>query len=105
MLRTTAGLACVIALAGTLLAFHKPFREYPGMEYSVGSIPLPPGWNQETDFVFARMMFPGGPLDGYRGRADPDYHRGRALWTQDYRSEERRVGKEGRSRWWGYEYR
>ena len=89
MLRNTLRFGCAIALAGTvlvgtLLAFRKPFREYPGMEYSVGSIPLPPGWNDETDFVFARIMFPGGPLDGYRGRADPEYHHGRALWTQDY---------------------
>ena len=81
-------MVCAIALLTVatlqLLASHKPFREYPGMEYSVGSIPLPPGWDQETDFVFARIMFPGGPLDGYRGREDPDYHRGRSLWTQDY---------------------
>src|SRR6185503_8441627 len=81
--KRTIPLALVV-LAGTLFAFHKPFREYPGMEYSVGSIPPPPGWNQETDFVFGRIMFPGGPLDGYRGREDPDYHRGRSLWTQDY---------------------
>ena len=77
-------MALGVVFAFQLFAFHKPFREYPGMEYSVGSIPLPPGWDQETDFVFGRIMFPGGPLDGYRGREDPDYHRGRSLWTQDY---------------------
>ena len=41
------------------------------MEYSLGSIPLPPGWDRETDFVFGRIMFPGGPLDGYAGARIP----------------------------------
>ena len=51
---------------GTLYAFQKPFKEYSGTEYFIGDIPLPPDWNQKTDFVFARLMFPGGPLDGYQ---------------------------------------
>ena len=27
---------------GTLWGFQRPFREYPGVEYRTGSIPLPP---------------------------------------------------------------
>ena len=71
---------------GTLCAFQKPFREYSGTEYFAGDIPLPAGWNDKTDFVFARLMFPGGPLDGYQrtGRFTGDYHFGLSLWTQDY---------------------
>ena len=67
-----------------VLHAQRPFQEFPGTEYSVGEIPLPPGWNQPADFVFARLMFPGGPLDGYYPRYQGDYHRGLSLWTQDY---------------------
>ena len=71
---------------GTLFAFQKPFREYPGTEYNVGNIPLPADYDQKTDFVFARLMFPGGGpgVDGYYPRYQGDYHFGRSLWTQDY---------------------
>ena len=71
---------------GTLYAFQKPFREFSGTEYYAGNIPLPPDWNDKTEFTFARLMFPGGPLDGYQmtGRFTGDYHRGLSLWTQDY---------------------
>lgn len=71
---------------GTLYAFQKPFKEFSGTEYYSGDIPLPPDWNDKTEFAFARMMFPGGPLDGYQrtGRFTGDYHRGLSLWTQDY---------------------
>jgi hypothetical protein len=73
-------------LATALFAFQRPFREYPGVEYRVGSIPLPADARDPTEFVFARIMFPGGPLDGYQqtGRFTGDYHRGLSLWTQDY---------------------
>jgi hypothetical protein len=76
----------MIVLAGALFAFQKPFREYPGVEYRVGTIPLPPDYGDKTEFAFARVMFPGGPLDGYQrtGRFTGDYHLGLSLWTQDY---------------------
>ena len=73
-LNLRAPLACATVL-GTLFAFklladHKPFHEYPGMEYSLGSIPLPPGWDRETDqIVFAHthqaldgVTAPGGTV-------------------------------------------
>jgi hypothetical protein len=71
---------------GTMYAFQKPFKEFSGTEYRAGSIPLPPDWNDKTEFAFARLMFPGGPLDGYQrtGRFRGDYHYGLSLWTQDY---------------------
>ena len=74
----------LVLFFGTLLAFQKPFREFSGTEYYIGDIPLPPDYNQKTDFAFARLMFPGGPLDGYYPRFQGDYHRGLSLWTQDY---------------------
>jgi Domain of unknown function (DUF4159) len=79
-------LGCAVVVAGGVYAFQKPFKEYPGTEYRVGDIPLPPHWDEKTDFAFARIMFPGGPLDGYQanGRYTGDYHYGLSLWTQDY---------------------
>ena len=69
---------------GTVYGFQRPFREYPGVEYQQNEIPLPTDWQDKTEWAFARLMFPGGYLDGYRGRFDGDYHFGLSLWTQDY---------------------
>jgi hypothetical protein len=65
-----------------LHAFQKPFREYPAVEYN--DWPLPDDWKQPAEWTFARLMFPGGPLDGYYPRFQGDYHKGLSLWTQDY---------------------
>jgi len=78
--------AGVIAF-GSLLAISglyaiQPFREYPGVEYE--NFPIPPDWNERTEWVFARLMYPPGPNDGYRGRFDGDWRQGLSLWTQDY---------------------
>jgi hypothetical protein len=76
---------CALIFLGTVYAFQRPFKEYPGTEYSVGEIPLPADYNEKTDFAFARLMFPGGgPMDGYYPRFQGDYHRGLSLWTQDF---------------------
>jgi hypothetical protein len=72
---------CAIACLTALYAFQRPFRQFPGMEYF--TFQLTPDWQEKTEFVFARLMFPPGPLNGYRGR-DGDWHTGMSLWTQDY---------------------
>jgi hypothetical protein len=70
---------------GLLQAFQKPFRQYGGVEYNLGSIPLPTDWNAPSEFVFARLMYPnGGPMDGYYPRFQGDWREGLSLWTQDY---------------------
>ena len=74
--------ACALAALGTLYAFQKPFRQYPGVEYP--SFETPPDYQEKTEFAFARLMFPGGWNDGYRGRFDGDHRLGLSLWTQDY---------------------
>ena len=61
----------------------RAFRQYPGIEYSLGEIPLPPDYDEKTEWAFARMMFPGGWLDGYK-RRELDWHTGVALWSQDF---------------------
>ena len=75
---TLGALACL----GTLYAFQKPFRQYPGVEYY--RFETPPDANEKTEFAFARMMFPPGWNDGYKGRFDGDWRLGLSLWTQDY---------------------
>ena len=67
-----------------LLHGQRPWREYPGVEYN--NFPLPDDYKVLAEWTFARLMFPGGPLDGYQmtGRFRGDYRRGQSLWTQDY---------------------
>jgi uncharacterized protein DUF4159 len=73
---------CGLVLLGVVYGFQRPFREYPAVEYN--DFPLPPDYQEKSEWVFARLMFPGGPLDGYRGRFDGDFREGLSLWTQDY---------------------
>src|ERR1700680_4391770 len=79
-------IGCTAGALGTMYAFQKQFKEFSGTEYRTGDIPLPPHWQDKAEFAFARLMFPGGPLDGYQqtGRFTGDYHCGLSLWTQDY---------------------
>lgn len=73
------GLACLSAL----FAFQRPFREFTGVEYGIGDIPLPPDYQEKTEWAFARLMFPPGPLNGYQGR-DWNWLEGNSAWTQDF---------------------
>jgi Domain of unknown function (DUF4159) len=87
--RTTCCLAaCSLVFLGTLPAVERqlphPFREYNGVEYRVGDIPLPPDWQEKTEWAFARLMYPPGWNDGYRGRFGGDWRQGSSLWTQDF---------------------
>jgi hypothetical protein len=77
---------CALVVAGLLLGVlyaQRPFREYPSVEYGE-SLPLPRDWHRQAEWAFARLMYPPGPLDGYRGRFDGDWRQGLSLWTQDY---------------------
>jgi len=74
----TCGLGCI----SVLCAFQLPFRQYRGVEYY--QFELTPDWQQPGEWAFARLMFPPGPNDGYRGRFDGDWRQGMSLWTQDY---------------------
>jgi Domain of unknown function (DUF4159) len=79
------------AFVGTLIAFQRPFRQYMGVEYR--AFVTPPDANEKTEWVFARLMFPPGPNDGYRGRFDGDWRQGLSLWTQDYPRADRHFSK------------
>jgi hypothetical protein len=80
-----AMLGCGLGVAGVLLAFQRPFREFNGVEYRIGEIPLPPDYQEKTEFAFARLMYPPGEggINGYYGR-DLDWHVGVSDWTQDF---------------------
>lgn len=80
-------LGCAAIFLGTAFALDKtlphPFKEYAGVEYRLGSIPMPPDWREPTEWTFARLMYPPGWNNGYAGR-DLDWHDGVSLWTQDF---------------------
>jgi len=71
--------------------FQKPWREYPAVEYN--NFPLPPDYQVPAEWTFARLMFPGGPLDGYYPRFQGDYRHGLSLWTQDYPRADRHLAR------------
>jgi hypothetical protein len=73
---------CAVILLAVLYALQRPFRQYPGVEYR--NFELTPDWEEKTEWAFARLMFPPGANDGYRGRFDGDWRKGLSLWTQDY---------------------
>jgi hypothetical protein len=81
--RVLRQLGCGLTVLGALYAFQRPFRQFNGVEYAIGDIPMPPDWQEKTEWAFARLMFPPGPLNGYRHR-DLDWHVGVSLWTQDF---------------------
>src|SRR5271168_4500760 len=80
--RAAWGLTLVGVVVGVLWA-QRPFRQYPSVE-GYERMPLPPDWQQPAEWTFARLMYPPGPLDGYRGRFDGDWRLGLSLWTQDF---------------------
>jgi hypothetical protein len=79
---------CAVVFLGTAYALDRTlphsFREFGGVEYRIGSIPLPPDYREPTEWAFARLMFPGGSNDGYAGRENPEWQEGTCLWTQDF---------------------
>ncbi len=79
--------SCAAVFVGAAYALDRtlphPFHEYPGIEYQLGSIPVPPDSQHKAEWAFARLMYPGGWNDGYIGREDY-WTEGRSLWTQDY---------------------
>lgn len=82
----------LVGLAGAFLSLaaisevHLPFREYPGVEYN--DFPLPPDYQERTEFAFARLMYPPAPTarfdrSGSR-QGGSGWRQGYSSWTQDY---------------------
>src|ERR1700684_2743499 len=77
---------CALVVAGAPVAAlyaQRPFRQYRSVEIS-DPLPLPQDWAGQAEWSFAPLMYPPGPLDGYRGRFEGDWRQGLSLWTPDY---------------------
>ncbi len=74
----------LLSSAVGLFAFQRPFRQYPGVEY--GDFPLPPDWQEKSEWVFARLMYPQvrGAFRGFGNSGSGDWTHGYSMWTQDY---------------------
>ena len=84
-------LSCALGVVGALCAWQRPFRQLPGVEYT--DFELPPDWQMKGEWAFARLMYPPGANDGYRGRFDGDWRQGLSLWTQDYPRADRHLSQ------------
>jgi hypothetical protein len=85
-------IGCGVVFLAALCA-QRPFRQYPGREYE--DFPLPPDWQEKTEWVFARIMYPpasnayGRGFRGY-GRST-DWRQGYSSWTTDYPRSDRHI--------------
>jgi hypothetical protein len=86
--RISVWVAIGVAVLGTLSALQLPFREFPGVEYRVGDIALPPDFSDKSEWTFARLMYPPAPRGrfgrGYGYRGGGIWTEGNTIWTQDY---------------------
>ena len=72
----------ILTSVSVAFAFQRPFREYPGMEYS--DFKLPPDYQEKAEFVFGRLMYPEG-RGGFGGFGRfGDWREGYTSWTNDY---------------------
>lgn len=83
-LRTFLSMAAgVFVLLSAAYAFQRPFREYPGQEYT--DFAVPPDANEKTEFVMGRLMYPGSPYGMFGGyERFRDWRKGGTAWTNDY---------------------
>ncbi len=81
--RFGCGLIVFTALYAAERNLPKPFREYPGDEYHSGQIALPLDFDERTEMIFARLMYPSIPDARFR-HAGWDWTKGHASWTNDY---------------------
>jgi hypothetical protein len=79
--------AALLSLAA-LYAFQRPFRQYPAVEYY--DFPLPPDWNEKSEWVFARLMY---PWNGWGFHYGSDWTKGNSNWTIDYPRSDRHIAQ------------
>ena len=89
--RVLWSVAGLLALMGGLYAFQRPFRQYPGVEYD--DMPLPPDWQEKTEWVFARLMYPPVGGWGWGYRYGSDWTHGNSNWTIDYPRSDRHLAR------------
>jgi hypothetical protein len=78
-----------VAAVGVVYAFQRPFKEYPGIEYT--KFELPPDYRDVAEWTFARLMYPpvGRYLGGFSGMGD--WREGASNWTMDYPRSDRHI--------------
>ncbi len=88
----TAGLTFLSALSA-FQNFKKPWREFPAFEYN--NFPVPPDYQEKTEFVFARLMYPNAAFARGFGRrfGGGDWRQGGrgVFWTMDYPRSDRHL--------------
>src|ERR1700722_13417773 len=86
-LRNALWLGAGISFAVTLYGFQRPWRLYRSME-PYDNVDMPPDWQDKTEWVFARLMYPQHPrarFGRYYGYgAGTTWLEGGTSWTQDY---------------------
>ncbi len=88
-IRKTFLLICGAGLILGSVFAQRPFREYPGVEYE--EFPRPPDWQEKTEWVFARLMYPPIGGRGWGFRYAMDWTRGASNWTIDYPRSDRHL--------------
>src|SRR5882757_279664 len=93
--RTALSLIALGAIGFTLLG-QKVWREYPAFEYN--DFPIPPDFQEKTEFAFARLMYPNAAFGGGRGfgrrfGGSSDWRQGGRgiFWTMDYPRSDRHL--------------
>ncbi len=83
--------ALVLLAAASLFAFQRPFRQFATRQYD--NFPIPPDWNEKTEWAFGRLIYPDGASrggfgrrGGFRGRGGGfgNWREGFTSWTTDY---------------------
>ena len=87
--RAGALLICGLALLTGLYAWQKPFKEYPGLEYT--RYPIPPNPDEPTEWVFARLMYPPVPPRNGGVELFNSWKQGGSNWTMDYPRSDRHI--------------
>ena len=87
--RAGALVAGGISILSALYAFQRPFRSYPGLEYSNWA--PPPDKNTLTEWTFTRLMYP--PVGRYYGGVEffGSWKEGGSNWTMDYPRSDRHL--------------
>ena len=86
--RWAAALAGAAAI-GIALADPLPFREYDGIEYFRGAIPLPPDYMNPAEWTLARLMYPSHRASRFFG----SWEEGLTSWTTDYPRADRHIAE------------
>ena len=81
------GLAAAVVFATAVYALQLPFRVYTSLEaYDV--VPLPPDWQEDAEWVLARLMYPPNPNApfgfGFGRFGRSDWTHGGTSWSEDY---------------------